>query len=234
MQKLLPLFRRMVRTAKRALPLLFSRRLLVGAVLFWVPVLIFIKLAEEVQSGDTLTYDRALLNFIYGPMSSPQLDPYIVAVTNLGSPVGVAIMTTVAVLALLGLGYRRAAVFVTAVIGGATVMNSLLKLLFARDRPSLFETIVTETSYSFPSGHAMISSAMAFAAILLAWPTRWRWPVLALATLYFVTVSFTRLYLGVHYPTDIIAGWLISAAWVAVVYYGVRLNRHAAGNDKVA
>ena len=84
-------------------------------------------------------------------------------------------------------------------------------------RSDLWERLITETSYSFPSGHAMLSSMLAFAVIAIAWRTRYRLIATIAALLFMVLVSFSRLYLGVHYPTDIVAGWLVSVSWLLVV-----------------
>lgn len=232
MHQLKPYLHRIITVGRRALPLLLSRRALIAAVAFWVPVIVFVGLADEVGDGDTLHYDQAVLQFINANIATPELDPFVVALSNIGGLLGVATITTGVVLLLLARGYRRWAAYVTAVIGGTAVVNSLLKLLFARDRPSLFDTIVTETSYSFPSGHAMMSAAMAFTAIVLAWHTRYRLPVTIAAVVYFLAVSFTRLYLGVHYPTDLIAGWCIAAAWVVVMYFALRMNRRKTATIK--
>lgn len=214
--------------ALRMAPILFTRRALLAAASFWVPVVAFVGLAENVLEGDTLRYDRAVLTFINQNLSAEWLTPFMVAFTEVGGVIGVTVITAGAVLLLLARDYRRNAAFVLAVVGGTAAMNVVLKLLFARDRPSLFETVVSETSYSFPSGHAMMSAAMAFTAIVLAWHSRYRPAVIIAAVVYFVTMSFTRLYLGVHYPTDVIAGWCISAAWVAVMYVTLRMRRTSA------
>ena len=63
----------------------------------------------------------------------------------------------------------------------------------------------------------MLSSALAFSLVVVMWHTRWRWIVTSLAAAYVVSIGFTRLYLGVHYPTDVVAGWCVSAAWVIIV-----------------
>lgn len=224
---------RIISGVKRVVSLLSRRRVLIVGSLFWLPIIIFVGLANEVGEGDTLAFDRAILQSINAAIYDPALDPYVVALTDVGGTVGAVAMTSGAALLLLARGYRRSAAYAIAVIGGANVMNGLLKALFARDRPSLFETAVFETSYAFPSGHAMLSSAMAFTAIVLAWQTRWRLPVVIAATVYFLTVSFTRLYLGVHYPTDIIGGWCIAAAWSTAMYYALRLHKHPTPGRRV-
>ena len=109
----------------------------------------------------------------------------------------------------------------------------MLKAIFIRPRPEEWTRIVEETNYSFPSGHAMSSAALAFALIVVTWRTRWRWPVVVVMALYTMMIGLTRLYLGVHYPTDIIGGWFVSAAWVAIVVlmlYG-RLAKHTKLTD---
>jgi undecaprenyl-diphosphatase len=68
--------------------------------------------------------------------------------------------------------------------------------------------------FGFPSGHAMASMALGTVVTVLAWRTRWRWPVLALSVVFVLAVSGSRLYLGVHYPSDVVAAWLASLAWV--------------------
>src|SRR3990167_6860759 len=99
----------------------------------------------------------------------------------------------------------------------AGLLNFGLKLLFGRSRPELWTHLVTESSYSFPSGHAMLSSALALALVSIFWGTKYRVTVAIGAALYIAMIGFTRLYLGVHYPSDIIAGWCASFAWVIIV-----------------
>ena len=225
MEILSPFFKRVTTTARRAMPILLSRRALLIAALFWIPVGAFLGLADEVKEGDTLPFDRGVLEWIHAHIYSQGLNPYVVSLTTIGGVLGTTVIVAGGLVLLLARGYRRSAAFVLAVVGGTELVNSILKAIFIRDRPSLFDRIVLENSFSFPSGHAMMSSALAFTVIVLAWRTRFRWPVTVVAVLYFLGVSFTRLYLGVHYPTDVIAGWCVSAAWVATMYYALQMDR---------
>ena len=99
-----------------------------------------------------------------------------------------------------------------------SALRTWAKQLFARERPSLWESIAPEATYSFPSGHAMGSMTLAAVLILLAWRTRWRWPVALLTGAFTVLVGLSRVYLGVHYPSDILAGWAAALAWTVGIY----------------
>ena len=83
---------------------------------------------------------------------------------------------------------------------------------------ALWESIVPEHNYSFPSGHAMGSMTLACVLVLLAWRTRARWAVLCAAAVFVVLVGMSRVYLGVHYPSDILAGWAAAIAWTIAVH----------------
>jgi len=108
--------------------------------------------------------------------------------------------------------------FAGVAIIGSALLNLGAKPLFARDRPSLWESIAPEGNYSFPSGHAMGSMTLACVLVLLCWWTRVRWPVCVAAIVFVTLVGASRVYLGVHYPSDILAGWAAAIAWTYAVY----------------
>lgn len=192
------------------------KHLILAFILFSIPIFLFAAIADEVIEGDTLRYDDKILLAIY-QHATVELNQIVVFMTQLGG-VGFVIGITMAIIGVLVWREKWQSVTqVAAGVIGAGALNLLLKLTFERDRPSLWEHIVTETSYSFPSGHAMLSSAIAFSLVAILWHTKWRWPAIVLGGLYMITIGFTRLYLGVHYPTDIFAGWLVSFAWVILV-----------------
>jgi undecaprenyl-diphosphatase len=121
------------------------------------------------------------------------------------------------------------ALFLGLVMAGTGAANVVLKLFFERQRPDLWQQIVKETTFSFPSGHAMGSMAIGLTVVLLAWHTRFRIPVLIAAIFYVLFIGFSRLYLGVHYPTDIAAGWLLAAGWVSILFIMLRINGRRSG-----
>ena len=197
----------------------------IGVVTWWylllsfmaVTVLVagFVHLTDEVIEGSTLHLDQAVLLGIH-QVHSPWLDALVTSTTDIGGLIGVVILTLLAVGLLCLARKYRAVVQLLIGVGGADLMNVLLKNMFERARPDLWQWLVHESSYSFPSGHAMASSALAMSVVLILWHTRWRWGAVAAAALYTVYVGLTRLYLGVHYPSDIIGAWIISAAWVVL------------------
>ena len=192
------------------------RKLIVSFILFTIPVIAFAYIADEVVEGDTMQIDNRILLGIYH-QSTPVLNEIVLLVTGLGGVFGVAGLS----LAIIGIFMYRfhwqSCLQVVAGVAGAALLNMILKLIFERDRPNLWQHLIFENSYSFPSGHAMLSSALAFSLVVVMWHTRWRWIVTSLAAAYVVSIGFTRLYLGVHYPTDVVAGWCVSAAWVIIV-----------------
>ena len=112
----------------------------------------------------------------------------------------------------------REATFAGVSLGGSALLNMATKQFFQRDRPALWESIAPEHTFSFPSGHAMGSATLAMVVVLLCWHTRFRWPAVVLAALFALTVGASRIYLGVHYPSDILGGWAAGIAWVSGVY----------------
>lgn len=122
------------------------------------------------------------------------------------------------VLVLAALRKYREGFFAGVALAGSGILNVAAKHYFGRARPSLWESLSPETTYSFPSGHAMGSMTLAAVLVLLAWRTRWRWPVLVLMSAFVVMVGLSRVYLGVHYPSDILAGWAAALAWTLGVF----------------
>ncbi|MEO6513335.1 MAG: phosphatase PAP2 family protein [Candidatus Saccharimonadales bacterium] len=193
------------------------KRILALFALFGVPIVAFVGLANEVKETNPVPGDLAILHGLHA-LSSPFMDALFVTLTTLGSaPVVIAIVLLILVY-LVRHKHHRDALFVLAAAGGAALLNVFFKVLFHRARPSLWQQIVTEKGYSFPSGHAMISCSLALTIIILCWPTRWRRLAIIGGSVYFVLVGISRLYLGVHYPSDVVGGWLVSVAWIYLIH----------------
>lgn len=193
-----------------------STKMVLSFALFLAVSIGFASLADEVHEGETLAFDRAILEGIH-TYASGFWDSFFLTVTHLGDVVLVAGLTAALIIGLSIKKKYKYALLVAAGVGGAALVNLILKLLFERARPDLWQQLVVETSFSFPSGHAMASAALACCVIAVFWRTKYRIPVAVAAVLYTIVVGFSRLYLGVHYPTDVIGGWLLSTAWVLTV-----------------
>ena len=213
-------------TAAKARPLFLAAFFL--AVL--VPFVLFGELAEEILEGHGLPFDEPILRWFHA-QATPARDRSIVAITTLGGPVPMVACEVVVVAALFLWRKRREAEFLAIAGGGTALLNVCAKLIFSRQRPQLWETIVTEKSFSFPSGHSIGSMSFAAALTLLAWPTRGRWPVAIGALSFAGTIGLTRLYLGIHFPSDVAAGWCAALVWVGGVYTFQRWRRRRSRND---
>lgn len=199
-------------------------RLLLVFVGLLLPLWGFGALVETLHEGEVFPFDIPMLQAVHA-LANAGLDRVFVLISNLGYAWGVVPFDVVFVLTLLLRRHVREGVFAALSIVGSLLLNVAAKHSFARVRPDLWHSIApAETTYSFPSGHAMGSMTLAMVLVLLCWSVRtpwgwsWRWPVTILATAFVLLVGLSRIYLGVHYPSDILAGWAAALAWVVGVY----------------
>lgn len=171
-------------------------------------LLVFIAIAASVLAGLTQEFDKHILLFIRG-YASGTADSIALAVTSLGNVATIVSICVVLAFFLYVHKNRLAAVQIITSLSLAIATNALLKLLFQRDRPDLWEYITHVSTFSFPSGHALLSAMLATAVLLLGWNTKYRLLLAVFAPLFAITIGLSRLYLGVHYPTDVMAGWCI-------------------------
>jgi undecaprenyl-diphosphatase len=187
--------------------------LLVLAVGLWA----FAAVAEEVGEGNTGLDDR-LARWLHAHATDP-LTTFFKGVTELGNGIVLAGVAAIAAYLLARRGYYADALLMVLAYCGAEVLSYALKLGFRRDRPFFTDPLATEKTYSFPSGHATVSLATYGAlAFVLARRTRGRarLAILGAAVLLVSLIGFSRLYLGVHFLSDVIAGFGAGTAWVAL------------------
>jgi membrane-associated phospholipid phosphatase len=217
--------------AVRRLPALRLPRpgfvLAAGAVTAVVLAAVFAEVLDAVVEGDDLAaIDRPVVAWIADHRAG-WLSDLMVAMTDLGAKL---VLATVVTAVAVGVAYRlrswRPALLAALVAGGCGLLVAAAKVLIARDRPDPLLRVITETGYSFPSGHAA-SALTAFAAVawLVCMVTTGRtvrttaWLAAGLLT---VAIGLSRVYLGVHYPSDVLGGWLLGVTWLLTVAVAAR------------
>ena len=193
------------------------RRLILLFAGVLLPLWAFGELADEVHEAELIPFDEPLLRFARH-VAHDGFDRCFVLFSKLGYEWGVVPFDIALVLVLAAMRKVREGLFAGIALGGSALLNLGAKQFFARERPSLWESIAPESTYSFPSGHAMGSMTLAAVLVLLAWRTRWRWWVALPALAFALLVGLSRVYLGVHYPSDILAGWAAAIAWAVLAY----------------
>jgi undecaprenyl-diphosphatase len=179
----------------------------------------FFKLADEVLEGDSRAFDKAVLLWIHRNVPD-WLDGPMRLVTALGYYYVVVPLLVVAVFLFYRRGWRLSAVLLAISTGGSIVLTTVLKGVFQRARPELFDSGYQASFYSFPSGHATVAAGFyGMLTVILAYRLEGlaRWVVAVSGVLVVLLIGFSRLYLGVHYPTDIIAGYLSALLWLVCV-----------------
>ena len=194
--------------------------LIVGLLCAVAALVFFAWLANEVLAGETRGFDEAARSFVQG-IASRRLTIAMRGLTTLGSVTVLLPLAGVAVAGLWSVGRRRAAWLLAITMIGATLLDQVLKFAFQRPRPEPFFNTPLPKSYSFPSGHALINCCFfgVMAAILTVRERR-RWVRIAIWTVAAVLVALiglSRIYLGVHYASDVVAGYLAAIVWIFTV-----------------
>ena len=179
-------------------------------------VLGFVLVALAVTHHVTADLDVRLELFVHG-FASPLLDLWMRLATAMGTHLVAGYVGVASAIVCWRHGDRHAALRLVVATAGAMVLNHVLKVAFARERPMLFEVIVRPESYSFPSGHTAVSTAV-YGALATSWAEhrpRHRVATYLLAALGVGLIALSRVYLGVHWPTDILGGALVGLAILA-------------------
>jgi undecaprenyl-diphosphatase len=190
--------------------------LVAGALVAVLGTVAFAALGDYVRRGATQAFDVAVLRWM-GEHQSTALTNIAVHITYLGT--GIVVMTIVGVAALFlwNTGHKHSARLLLAAVAGNILLNTVLKLFFQRPRPAVFLWQTTVGDSSFPSGHAMSATVCyGTVAYLVARLQKHHWAralTLGGAVLLILLICGTRMYLGVHYPSDVIAGIIVGLAW---------------------
>ena len=187
---------------------------------FGLPVIIVAIIARHVLKQEPIAIDYTILAWLHAHIT-PTYNHTFLVITTFGNAAIIGLTTIVLVAWLTYTKRRSSAVIVFLSVSGAAAANLILKLLFHRHRPDFWPSLIPEVGYSFPSGHAMISCALLLSIIVITWSGRYRLPAVCASSVLIVLIGISRVYLGVHYPTDVIAGWCMGIIWTATVYIAV-------------
>ncbi|MEJ7597920.1 MAG: phosphatase PAP2 family protein [Kofleriaceae bacterium] len=199
-------------------------RLVAELAIVGVLIMIFLKLGSEVGELDTDEFDNAVLLAMRHTPDDPIGDARVEAAVSHISALGSGVVTGLIVL-ILALyfaldGRWRYAMLLLATAIGTGIAMAVLKAAYGRPRPSVVTGIGTPESMSFPSGHSMISMALylTLGMLLAQSQERRRLKIFAIATsaVLALAIGLSRIYLGVHYPTDVLAGWTAGASWALI------------------
>lgn len=160
------------------------------------------------------------------PIGSERFEGYVRDITSLGGTAVLVLLTSLVIVFLLLAGKWQLALFVLIAVGGGQAVSTLLKLGIDRPRPDLVPHLMRETSLSFPSGHAMMSAVtyLTLGSLLARIAPERRLKVFFLFTAVLLTfvVGVSRIYLGVHWPSDVLAGWCAGFAWAMMCWLAAR------------
>lgn len=183
------------------------------------------RLFEEVLEREAFSFDTSILLWLH-KSANPILDAIMMTITQLGNP-STVVFVVIASLVIIWYNNRQEAKIFALACLGAVILNTGLKLAFNKPRPHLWQQLISEKSFSFPSGHALGSLVLyGFLAYLLAthYP-RYAKVFYILAVVAIAAIGLSRLYLGVHWPTDIIAGYGVGFLWLMLCITMLKLQR---------
>lgn len=212
--------------------------LILGFVLLAAGVFAFAALADAVGEGATQSFDNAVLLWM-NARATPTLDGYALELSALGSGIPVLLVLLLATAFLWTSRHRYSVLMLWAAVAGGEVLNIALKKIFERPRPQLFpwRTPMARMS-SFPSGHAMtgmiVYLMLAYLLARLAPNRAMRRLTFVVAVLLILGIGWSRLYLGVHYPSDVAAGYAAGFAWATFCTLGLEVVRFFRAEPKVA
>ncbi|WP_235206683.1 phosphatase PAP2 family protein [Paenibacillus tyrfis] len=203
---------------------LTGKYILTAVVIVLLSLLIFVKFAHDLQENQLERFDRTYIDWIQSYIS-PKLTIWMKGITELGSFQTLFVLLLVSVSLMVWRKKKWEALFFMVAVTGGMLFNQLLKQIFERQRPMLHR-IVEETGYSFPSGHSMASivfyGMLAMLFLMFVKSPALKLLIAVTAGCLIIMIGVSRIYLGVHYPSDVVAGFAAGAAWLTVCGVGLQ------------
>ncbi|MGG0643942.1 phosphatase PAP2 family protein [Sporosarcina gallistercoris] len=205
-----------------------SGRLLTAFVSCLILAAVFGYVASSIGNGNIVQFDTPIIHFVQGA-ETPWLTEVMKVFTAIGSTNGVLAISAITLSLLLYFRQKALTILFVIVVGGTAALNLVLKLFFHRARPDL-NRLIEISGYSFPSGHTMMATSLYVILAFILWrnarnSSRIIYVIGAIFMIGMICIS--RIYLGVHYPSDIVGGIISSAFWLllAISVYNVSLNK---------
>lgn len=203
---------------KSKITFILLSELIAGVLITILTLGLFLKLGENVINKEVITFDSTLVHLIY-TFRNPYMTSIMKILTFIGGPTVTIILAVLITLTILRKHKKDALIFSFTLLFGM-LLNLLLKDLFHRSRP-LFLPLAHETSYSFPSGHAMNAfifyTCISFIILRKMKNRKLSFMLMFLSVLMILLIGLSRIYLGVHYPSDVLAGYIAGICWFAIV-----------------
>ena len=186
-------------------------------ILFAITAILAIVVTINVKNGRILELDLNIYKFFSENIINDKLTPIVKVITHIGGAKIVFVLTILAIILIKGL--KKKLFLLTGIVGTAG-LNVVLKHIIQRERPNI-NRLIPEKGYSFPSGHSMMSMAFYGMLIFLIFKyvknTALKWTLIVILTILLSTIGITRIYLGVHYPSDVIGGFLVSLTYLFIL-----------------
>lgn len=186
-------------------------------ILCVITAILAIVITINVKNGKILELDLNIYKFFSENIINDKLTPIVKVITHIGGAKIVFVLTVLAIILIKGLKNK---LFLLTGIVGTAGLNVLLKHIVQRERPNI-NRLIPEKGYSFPSGHSMMSMAFYGMLIFLIFKyvknTALKWTLIVILTILLSTIGITRIYLGVHYPSDVIGGFVVSLTYLFIL-----------------
>lgn len=207
---------------------------------FWYQIimysfLFFVITTLFVQKNKTAPFDEFVISWV-SSIQHPILTSMLIAITNIGSFLGTVIVWAIIVYVILSRKWYHEAIIVTFVTFSTPIVNIIIKHLFSRPRPDV-NLLIEISGYSYPSGHTMYATSLYGITLILFWKRcKHAWQrilLLSITLIMIISIAFSRIYLGVHYPSDTIGGFFLSLLIISLTLYIYLLIQERAEQNSV-